>query len=404
MNITVKEIQKNIIELFFDKFLESFVGQDLSIKNEKITKLADIRFSNGNLKLDSYIKFSDVLKNENKNLYKELKSSLLKTQNGYFFSPQYTLSMKFFSFITNKENIGELWDLLDIKHKRKLFDDLISKMKGERAPFILDKIKPEEYSYLFRLTFKREAEYLDKEPFTFAEKIENLQKALDDNSLITLLKNLYQNINNTERNVLTSFVKDEKCILLDSIKNNLDFDFIIEKNQITNLVDNIDELFAVNYSKNEEINFFYEFDKNVISKLVGDLLPKENIHQLFNYVLVQFNHNGYEFNVSNKLNPLNKENYLTNNHRISFKITNKDGFSEAQKEELCLMTKLWFLKIINEDILNIISSDKTNYKKITPELANQKMEVIRKELREKELFLKLNNENIIVNNRNKSKI
>ena len=64
--------------------------------------------------------------------------------------------------------------------------------------------------------------------------------------MIILMNNIYENSNNLEKNVIASFVKDPYSVLFKNIKNKLDFKFIIEKDIMNNITEELNELFEIN--------------------------------------------------------------------------------------------------------------------------------------------------------------
>jgi hypothetical protein len=392
--IKSKDIQDKILDRFFDDFLKTFEKDNQKISIGKINSLSELNiiyFSNNN----DDILISN-LKEENKDIYEDLKKAYKRLKNTYFYTPNNKMAQRFFYFLVQKENIEEFWNMLELQQKITLFDILISKMNGERAIPIIDLIKPEEYSKLFRLIFERESIYLDKEPKTFVQKIQAIQNFLSEDKMIILMNNIYENSNNLEKNVITSFVKDPDSVLFKNIKNKLDFKFIIEKDRMNNITEELNELFEINKVFLHESKFIYCFNKKIIEKLFNELIPKETIHQIFKYLYSRFMFEdkeikiSYELNeYSNLINLSSKDNYIMN-----MKVLSKDLMSESEKNEWDEMGKKWLLKVINEDLFKFLSADKSNYKEIGEIRAFEIMNTIKKEIRQNTLIEKIENKDV----------
>lgn len=404
--ISSKNLQKKILDKFLPDFINFLGTEKYAIVKRKTLKISDCEFRYNAYPKDItyYTYFDDVLLEESKEEYKKIENALLKMKHTYFYNSSNVFTSKFFNFLINENNLIDFWNLLDIKNKARLFDTLTTKYQGVKLLTIFDKLKPEEFGFLFRVLGEKYKD-VEKASMVFSDKLKHMQKNYSTDVVVSLMNNLYNNVSNEEKNILTSIMKNESGMFTTDVKSKLDFTYVIEKNQIENTVDCLGELWNLNKLKFETFQLEIAFDRKMLSKIFQNLLSKENVDNLFKYIEAEFKMGDNVINTSGsiKSHGINSKSINTgSNQYLVCRVTNKNGFTQNEKEEFDVIFKKWFLKVISDDLMNILApTDKSYYKSIGSNSAKQKMEEVISEIRQDGLFGKMTEKEYLKSSRKK---
>lgn len=372
-----REIGVEAKVFFLQKYLRDFIEKCINEKSLRIEKEVDLKNPKFNINTIRVSTLSGFLEKDKKEkvftkeefdngdldlLILKIDEKLRKHVSSYFYKKSYKatdVDYSFFNYLTNKDNIENVWSNLNNRDKYALFTYLISRNKG-KIDAIINILEPEEYSRLFRINYKREEMYVAKEAASFFDRIEFFKRTHPIEETAELVKKIYNNVDNREKNIIVNGINSHK-VFQESIFKNLGLKEVIDYEQDKNTFDEFEELLNAQVKKHENVSFVFDLSAKILGPLLKEQTTFIGLQKIISSLNTHFIIGKEYFLIENGKYLPGEQITYSDNFRIKISCIRGDMYSTADKEHREKILKKLIVKYFVENLRKFSGQDPNGY-------------------------------------------